>query len=87
MSPILDPSREFINKWEMYKLLVRHPIKNVQIPETQLFSSESLSSMLRKYSLLYIKPTATWGGSDISTLQQNENSYIWRIQGTGFCDS
>ncbi|WP_428911597.1 YheC/YheD family protein [Niallia sp. Krafla_26] len=81
MSPIVDPNREFINKWEMYKLLIRHPVKNVQIPETQLYSTESLSSMLMKYPVLYIKPIASWGGTDISTLQLNENSYIWRVQG------
>ena len=69
MSPILDPNREFINKWEMYKLLLRHSIKNVQIPDTKLFSRESLSSMLIEYPLLYIKPIASWGGKDISTIQ------------------
>jgi hypothetical protein len=81
MSPILDPNREFINKWEMHKLLLHHSIRNIQIPETKLFSKESLSSMLIKYPLLYIKPIASWGGKDISTIQQNGNSFIWTIQG------
>ncbi|WP_338472374.1 YheC/YheD family protein [Niallia sp. XMNu-256] len=81
MSPILDPNREFINKWEMYKLLLCHSINNVQIPDTQLFSRESLSSMLIQYPLLYIKPIDSWGGKDISTFQQDGNSYIWTIQG------
>jgi len=81
MSPILDPNREFINKWEMYKLLLRHSIKNVQIPVTKLFSRESLSSMLIEYPLLYIKPIASWGGKDISTIKKNENSFVWTIQG------
>jgi glutathionylspermidine synthase len=81
MSPILDPNREFINKWEMYKLLLRYSIKDIQIPDTKLFSSESLSSMLIEYPLLYIKPIASWGGKDISTIQQNGNSYVWTIQG------
>ena len=81
MSSILDPIREFINKWEMYKLLLRHSIKNVQIPDTKLLSKESLSSMLIEYPLLYIKPIASWGGKDISTIQQNGNSFVWTIQG------
>ena len=81
MSPILDPNREFINKWEMYKLLLRYSIKDIQIPDTKLFSSESSSSMLIEYPLLYIKPIASWGGKDISTIQQNGNSYVWTIQG------
>ncbi|MEH7272703.1 YheC/YheD family protein [Neobacillus vireti] len=81
MSPFLDPNREFFNKWEMYKLLFRHSIKNIQIPDTQLFSKESLSSMLIEYPLLYIKPIASWGGKDISTIQQNDNSFVWTIQG------
>lgn len=81
MSPIVDPNREFINKWEMYKLLLRHTIKNVQIPDTKLFSRESLSSMLIEYPLLYIKPIASWGGKDISTIKQNGNSFVWTIQG------
>ena len=62
MSPILDPNREFINKWEMYKLLLHHSIKNIQIPDTKLFSRESLSSMLIEYPLLYIKPIASGAG-------------------------
>ncbi|MEH7178334.1 YheC/YheD family protein [Neobacillus vireti] len=81
MSPFLDPNREFFNKWEMYKLLFRHSIKNIQIPDTRLFSKESLSSMLIEYPLLYIKPIASWGGKDISTIQQNDNSFVWTIQG------
>jgi hypothetical protein len=81
MGPILDPNREFFNKWEMHKLLLRHSIKNVQIPDTKLFSRESLSSMLIEYPLLYIKPIASWGGKDISTIHQNGNSYVWTFQG------
>ena len=81
MSSILDPSREFINKWEMYKLLLHHSIKDIQIPETKLLSKEALSSLLSKYPLLYIKPIASWGGKDISTIQQNGNSFVWTIQG------
>ena len=65
----------------MYKLLVGHSIKNIQIPDTKIFSRESLSSMLIEYSLLYIKPIASWGGKDISTIQKNGNSYVWTIQG------
>ena len=57
-------TREFINKWEMYKLLSSFH-ENVQIPVTKLFSRESLSSMLIEYPLLYIKPIASWGGKDI----------------------
>ena len=81
MSPILDPNREFINKWEMYKLLLRHSIKNVQIPDTKLFSKESLSSMLIDYPLLYIKSIASWGGKDISTVKKNGSFFVWTIQG------
>src|SRR4051794_29047983 len=81
MPPILDPDREFINKWEMYKLLLLHSIKDLQIPETKLLSSESLSSMLNEYPLLYIKSIASWGGKDISTIQLNGTSYVWTVQG------
>ena len=81
MSPILDPEREFINKWEMYKLLTLHSIKNIQIPETRLFAKDSLASMLTDYPLLYIKPIATWGGKDISTVRKNGSFFEWAIQG------
>ena len=81
MSPFLDPEREFINKWEMYKLLTLHSIKNIQIPETRLFAKDSLASMLTDYPLLYIKSIATWGGKDISTVQKNGSFFEWTIQG------
>ena len=82
MSPILDPEREFINKWEMYKLLTLHSIKNIQIPETRLFAKDSLASMLTDYPLLYIKSIATWGGKDISTVKKNGSFFEWTIQGS-----
>ena len=82
MPPILDPDRAFINKWEMYKLLKLHSIKNIQIPETTLFAKDSLASMLTDYPLLYIKSIATWGGKDVSTIQQNGSQFIWKIQGS-----
>jgi YheC/D like ATP-grasp len=81
MTPILDPEREFINKWEMYKLLTLHSIKNIKIPETRLFAKDSLASMLTDYPLLYIKSIATWGGEDISTVQKNGSFFEWTIQG------
>lgn len=81
MAPILDPDREFINKWEMYKLLTLHSIKNIKIPETRLFSEDSLASMITDYPLLYIKPVAAFGGNDISTVQMNGRILEWTIQG------
>jgi hypothetical protein len=81
MTPILDPERQFINKWEMYKLLIKHSIKNIKIPETRLLADDSLASMITDYPLLYIKPIATWGGSDISTIQMNRGFLEWTLQG------
>ena len=81
MTPILDPQREFINKWEMYKLLLLHSIKNIKIPETRLFAKDTLASMLTEYPLLYIKSIAGWGGKDISTIQKNGSFFEWMIQG------
>ncbi|WP_053360795.1 YheC/YheD family protein [Bacillus sp. FJAT-27251] len=81
MAPIVDPNRESINKWEMHKLLVRHSIKKVKIPDTELLSREALRSMLQEYHLLYIKPVDSWGGKGISTLEQSGNSFVWTIQG------
>lgn len=81
MTPILDPDREFINKWEMYKLLTLHSLKNIEIPETRLFTKDSLASMLTDYPLVYIKSIATWGGKDISTVHKNGSFFEWTIQG------
>ncbi|MDR4889781.1 YheC/YheD family protein [Fredinandcohnia sp. QZ13] len=81
MTSILDPDREFINKWEMYKLLSLHSIKNIKIPETSLLTKDALSKMLTKYPLLYLKSIAAWGGMDISTVQKKGNVFVWTIQG------
>ncbi|MFS0821825.1 YheC/YheD family protein [Bacillus sp. 1P02SD] len=81
MAPIIDPDREFINKWEMYKLLTLHSIKNIKIPETSLFTKDALLSMLTKYPLLYLKSISAWGGMDISNVQKKGNAFEWTIQG------
>jgi hypothetical protein len=65
----------------MYKLLKSHSIKNIQIPETKLFTNDALVSMLTDYSFLYLKSVRTWGGQDISTLRKDGKQWIWQIQG------
>ena len=64
MSPILDPNREFINKWEMYKLLLRHSIKNVQIPVTKLFSRESYNQCLSNIPFFILSRLPHGAGED-----------------------
>ncbi|PLT32490.1 YheC/YheD family protein [Bacillus sp. V5-8f] len=80
MSSIVDPERAFINKWEMYKIFNSLESLAFHLPETELFSEESIRSLLEKHTNIYIKPVSTWGGELISTVRLQQGHYVWKLQ-------
>lgn len=47
----------FLDKWEVYSILIQNGLTKEMVPETCLFNRNNLSIMLNKYHELFLKPT------------------------------
>jgi hypothetical protein len=66
----------FLNKWEVYQSLVRHPQTREFVPETDSYSSENLAKYLNKYHEFFIKPVANSIGKGIIKVISNQPDKI-----------
>lgn len=80
--PKFDEKREYFNKWEMHKLLIRQSVDTCKIPETRMYSLQGLKKMLALHRDVYVKPIDTWGGKQISRLQLTSNGIVWDREST-----
>ncbi|WP_042356562.1 YheC/YheD family protein [Bacillus rubiinfantis] len=73
--PFFNPC--FINKYELYECLRDHPLLAQYLPDTLLIkASNDLLGLLKKYSLVYVKPAGAARGKGIFRLQLYPNRNI-----------
>lgn len=63
--PRLDPDRQFLNKWEMYKVLVASPPVPFRLPVTRPYTRRHLLRLLRRFRGVYVKPVGGYGGAGV----------------------
>lgn len=68
------------NKWSIYRLLSRDGRFRSHLPATRLYeSSHDLTDMIKRHSLIYLKPAGGTGGRGILRIQRSGGSLL--IQG------
>lgn len=67
------------NKWIVHEVLWANPEMRKWLPETHLYQPARLRQMLKKYSLLYVKPVSGTGGRGILRISKNPHGgYLCR---------
>lgn len=75
-------NRRFFNKWSMFQWLNRSKTARPYIPETmRLTEPQALTSLMKRYSLVYLKPVRGKAGVGIMTVRtQPEKHLPFRLQ-------
>ena len=71
-------SRQVASKWTKTSVLRQNPVIARHIPDTRMFSSDNLHSMLRAYSLVVLKPVVGTGGNGVMMVIRSGGRYIVR---------
>lgn len=72
------PVRHIFSKWKKTRIL-QDTALNRYIPQTALFTSTSLESMLDQYNMVYVKPdTGTHGNGVMRVRKKSDSSYELR---------
>lgn len=71
---VFNPS--YLNKWQVYKTLSKNPALLRYIPETMKLTEESLTAMLKKYNVLYLKPSNGSLGRGIIKVKKLANNNL-----------
>lgn len=77
----MNSERMGFDKWEMYKLIRGQNIGPCRVPKTGRLSETNLKHYLQQYHRVYVKPVSTWGGTNVSVVEQQTASVIWTCQG------
>lgn len=73
----------FLNKWKVHQILMGNPRLYPYVPETRLLNGENLQEMLRKYPVLFVKPSNGSLGFGIIKLKRNERGEISYVVNRG----
>lgn len=74
------PRRAVMSKWAKTKVLLKNNKILPYIPDTQKFSDLTLKNMLKRYSMVYIKPeVGTYGNGVIRAQQLKTGRYAYQI--------
>lgn len=75
-------NRPIGNKWSVYRALARDLRFRDHLPHTRLYeSSRDLAEMLKRHSLLYLKPAGGTGGRGILRIQRSGSGGSLLVQG------
>ncbi len=66
----------FLTKWDVHNILHAEEHLQPYLPKTDLYSKESLSSLLDKYSSVYLKPINGSQGRNIYRVSTNEHVIV-----------
>ncbi|REK53524.1 MAG: ATP-binding protein [Thermobacillus sp.] len=61
------------------EVLMRHAGLREQIPETRRLSRESLSDMLHRYGMIYVKPDGGTFGKGVIRIERTSTGYLARV--------
>lgn len=62
----------FFNKWDIYNLLTNSSI-NAYVPDTFLYNNVNITELLKKYKLIYIKPSYGFQGKSVHRIELMDN--------------
>lgn len=68
---------EIVNKYDKHQLLLAEKDIKEHLPETDWLSKETLKSMLKKYKVVYVKPSRGTGGRGIIKLEKKRLNHKW----------
>ncbi len=74
----LYTNSRFANKWRVHHVLAQDEQMRRWLPETKIYSKENVANMLKRHSLLYIKPTHGSGGRSILCVEKRPQRYVLR---------
>ncbi|MTV50660.1 YheC/YheD family protein [Heliobacillus mobilis] len=75
-------SRPELGKWSLWRLFAADSSIRPHLPPTRKFSMTSLKRFLESYGMVYLKPSAGYGGQGIIKVWQTEKGYSYvRVKG------
>lgn len=81
MDCIVDPSRNFINKWNMYRIMKQSGPEHFLLPQTEQLTEETFLHLIKQFGSVFVKSSASWGGKNIGRARAVNGRYIWHVQG------
>ncbi|MCA0755940.1 YheC/YheD family protein [Paenibacillus sp. N4] len=70
------------SKWKLHQFYNKHNEVRKYLPDTALFSLDTLKQFMDKYSEVYIKPDTRHGGNGVTYVRKTETGYSYtRIKG------
>lgn len=70
------------SKWTKTKFLLKHPVLRKHVPDTNLYSSNTLLEMLNKHQVVYVKPSKGTSGNGVIKVVKHNNSKFTYHAGT-----
>jgi glutathione synthase/RimK-type ligase-like ATP-grasp enzyme len=77
----------FLSKWEVYQHLLLEEQVHPFLPETRLFSQESLHDLINKYETVFIKPVHGSQGKNIIKLKRDHDFILCQTSQNRLLDS
>ena len=74
-SRLLYVNNRLANKWRVHEVLFRDEKMHRWLPETLLYNPVNLTKMLKRHSLLYVKPINGTGGRNILRIERTGAGY------------
>lgn len=71
---ILFFNEQFLDKHQVYQILSKHPSMKELMPESKTFDANELKAFLKKYKMVFLKPTNGSLGNGIIRLVKLENN-------------
>jgi glutathione synthase/RimK-type ligase-like ATP-grasp enzyme len=68
----------FLSKWEVHKMLLMEEHMHPYLPNTSLYSKESLEKFLDEYQSVFLKPVHGSQGRNIIRLQKQKNEFYMK---------
>lgn len=67
------------SKWKKTQALTGDPKINPHVPETSKMNGQSLSSMLSRYGMVYVKPDKGSFGNGVMRVEKTEEGYRYQV--------
>lgn len=78
--PVKYYNRSFFNKWDVHRILEKHAATKGHLPQTEELSSvEVLEKSLKRFGVVYVKPTQGSHGAGIFRVAKVRTGYNYRF--------
>ncbi|MBB6733651.1 YheC/YheD family protein [Cohnella zeiphila] len=72
-------SKHIGSKWKKTKAILQDGRVRPYVPATRIMSAKSLYDMLRKYSMVYVKPVSGTYGNGVARVERTNRSYKYQL--------